>query len=170
MKKIFVTLFLFFLMFSHNKVSFASDKIIIDYIDPELSVELIEDTSIDSPFKYPSFLEFYGINRPMVSWDLANSGYMFGVHTDNSTIYSTYYFKNHNGRLNFKLPETYGPSTKYYTFYLFEQSTKEVVTVLSIQKNYTATFAINNLNTSKNYHFGIKPNDTTVIVDGRVWR
>ncbi len=170
MKKIFVTLFLFILMFSHNKVSFASDDIIVDYIDPELSIEVIEDTSMDSLFKAHNFPESYGTSRPLVSWDLSNSGYTFGIHTTQSTIYSNYYFKNHNGRLNFKLPETYGLSTQYYKFYLYEHSTRDVVTELSIRKNSTATFAVNNLNTSKNYYFGVKPNDTTVIVDGKVWR
>ncbi len=170
MKRIFVTLFLFILMFSHNKVSFASDDIIVDYIDPELSIEVIEDSLIDSLFKDLNFPEFYGTNRPFFGWDLSDSGYTFSVHTDYSTIYSNYYFKNHNGRLNFKLPETYGLSTQYYKFYLYEHSSKAVVAELSIRKNSTATFAINNLNTSKNYHFGVQPNDTTVIVDGRVWR
>ncbi len=58
MKKIFVTLLLFILMLSHNKVSFASDDIIVDYIDPELSIEVIEDSLIDSFFKNLNFQNF----------------------------------------------------------------------------------------------------------------
>lgn len=55
MKKIFVTLFLFVLMFTHNKVSFSSENIIVDYIDPDLSIELIEDSTSNSSFEDPTF-------------------------------------------------------------------------------------------------------------------
>lgn len=170
MKKILSLLFLGILFFGYNKVSYANSDIIIDYIEPELSLEFIEKNSFDSFFKDPSVPEYYGTNRPLVSWSLSYSGYSFGVHTDNSTIYSNYYFKEHNGRLNFQLPESSGPNTKYYKFYLYEHSTNNVVAELSVKKGTTVSFALNNLNTSKNYYFGIKPNGSTIIIDGKVWR
>lgn len=170
MKKILSLLFLATLLLGYNKISYASDDILIESISPEVSIEFIENDSFDSLFKRPSSLEYYGIYRPLFSWSLSYSAYLLNVHTDNSTIYSNYYFKDHNGKMNFKLPESSGPNTKYYKFYLYEHSTNNVVAELSVKKGTTVSFAVNNLNTSKNYYFGIKPNGSTIILDGIVWR
>ena len=55
MKKILSLLFWGILFFGYNKVSYASSDIIIDSITPEVSLEFIEEDSIDSFFKDPVF-------------------------------------------------------------------------------------------------------------------
>lgn len=51
MKKMLAILFLCTILFIHDKVSYASDDIIIDYIEAKLSLEFIEKNSFDSVFK-----------------------------------------------------------------------------------------------------------------------
>lgn len=172
MKKILSLLFLCTLLFVHNKVSYANDDIIIDYIHPDLKIEIIDsESSPEIANEFPRFPQLYGIYRPVLNWDISSGAYTFSVHTENSIIFSNYYFKGHNGTLKFKLPETSGPSSAYYKFYLYEQATYQVVAELSLRKNTTSSFSVTNLNTSKGYHFGIRPNnDLTTIVNGQVWK
>lgn len=171
MKTIKNLLFLFLLLFCHDKVSFASDDIIVDYIAPGITIEEIVEPETSITNDLVAIQELYGLYRPTFSWNIANSSYAFDLSTESSIIYSNYGFTSHGGKLNFKLPESAGPSTAYYKFYLYEFTNYTKVAELSVRKATTSTFAINNLTTSKGYYFGVKPNnDLTNIINGKVWK
>ncbi|CUO23111.1 Uncharacterised protein [Turicibacter sanguinis] len=174
MKKILTGMFLFIVLMTTGKTSFASEIIIND---SEVQVIITKNNPALAGFwdrvdhydqLYPAVTR--GLSRPGEAHSLS-SAYYFKVNASTSDIYSNYYFTNHNGRMNILLEEYYGQRLfeKTYKFYLYEQGTNKQILKITLDKGDEVIVHALNLSTSKGYYFKIVPNGQTSI-NGKVYR
>lgn len=174
MKKILTGMFLFIILMTTGKTSFASEVIIND---PKVEVVITKNDLALARFwdKVDHYNQLYlpatcGVSRPGSALSLS-SPYYFQVNASVSDIYSNYYFTNHNGRMNILLEEYYGQRLfqKTYKFYLYEQGTNKQILKITLDKGDEVIVHALNLSTSKGYYFKIVPNGQTSI-NGKVYR
>ncbi len=174
MKKILTIIGLVVLLFAANKTTLASELVIND---PKVDVIIEKSSSkfAQAMGKAEHYVELYastvrGLSRPGGAYSLS-SPYYFYLNTTSSSIYSNYYFTNHNGRMNILLDEYYGQRLfqKTYKFYLYEQTTNRQVMSADISKGDQVIVHVFNLTSNKGYYFKIVPNGQTDI-DGKVYR